>query len=357
MMSLRTVALALAALVASQAHAGALQTAPVERTTGATAYVAEGVVEAVRETTLAVEVQGRIAGIRVQAGDHVKAGQVLARIDARLVGQQAAASRAQVDAAQARLAAAQKEYERSQQLAQKHYISTAALERAEAEFRAREAAAKANNAEAAAADVGGSLHTLVAPYAGQVSSVDVSLGDMALPGRPLITLFDPRQLRVTAHVPSRVQVLPLADAASHTAELRLEMDAVPAGVMPGMFARVRLASGSTCTRDGTMGRDTAGSAGISMRAESAFISAAMAGGTWAVTRNCRGSNSVMSGRPGSAMSPSDTSTLDTWPAYGATSVCSDPPTSAAAASAMSALAAASRARNSASARSSAAWLM
>src|SRR3569623_1539082 len=114
MMSLRTVELALAALVASQAHAGALQPAPVERTRGATAYVADGVVEAVRETTLAVEVQGRIAGIRVQAGDLVKAGQVLARIDARLAGQPAAARRAQVAAAQARLAAAHKGYERSQ---------------------------------------------------------------------------------------------------------------------------------------------------------------------------------------------------------------------------------------------------
>ena len=49
-------------------------------------------------------------------------------------------------------------------------------------------------------------------------------------------------------VPSRVQVLPLADAASSKAELRLEMDAVPAGVMPGMFARVRLASGGTQAR-------------------------------------------------------------------------------------------------------------
>src|SRR3569832_2009990 len=91
MMSLRTVALALAALASSQAHAGPLQTAPVERTTGAAAYVAEGVVEALRETALAVEVQGRITDIRVQAGDRVKAGQVLARIDARLAGQQAAA--------------------------------------------------------------------------------------------------------------------------------------------------------------------------------------------------------------------------------------------------------------------------
>src|SRR3569832_138159 len=68
MMSLRTVALALAAPASSQAHAGPLQTAPVERTTGAAAYVAEGVVEALRETALAVEVQGRINDIRVQAG-------------------------------------------------------------------------------------------------------------------------------------------------------------------------------------------------------------------------------------------------------------------------------------------------
>src|SRR3569832_1747719 len=120
MMSLRTVALVLAALAASPAHAGALQTAPVERTSGAAAYVAEGVVEAVRETTLAVEVQGRIAGIRVQAGDRIKAGQVLARIDARLAGQQAAASRAQVDAAQARRAAARGGGGRGRRRAREH---------------------------------------------------------------------------------------------------------------------------------------------------------------------------------------------------------------------------------------------
>src|SRR3569833_4015376 len=275
MMSLRTVALALAALAASQAHAGALQTAPVERTTGATAYVAEGVVEAVRETTLAVEVQGRIAGIRVQAGDHVKAGQVLARIDARLAGQQAAASRAQGDAAQARLAAAQKEYERSQQLAQKHYISQAALERAEAEFRAREAAAKANIAAAAAADVGGSLHTLVAPYAGQVSSVDVSLGDMALPGRPLITLIDPRQLRVTALVPPAIAAEITADSA------RIEIPALPAVSRPIVPSRVQVLPLARRTRANMPGVTPAGTASISRRSSAVWLAASASGGTQA----------------------------------------------------------------------------
>lgn len=278
MMSLRMIALGLAVLAGVQAHAAGLTTAPVERTAGADEYVAEGVVEAVRETALAVEVQGRITELRVQAGDHVKSGEVLARIDARLAGQQAAASRALVDAAQARLAAAQKEYERSRQLAEKRYISQAALERAEAEFRAREAAAKADIAQAAAAEVGSSLRTLIAPYAGRISNVPVSLGDMALPGRALITLYDPRQLRVTIHVPAavaaelsaapesvrieipalpaasrvyaptRVQILPRADPASHTAELRLELSNVPASVMPGMYARAHLARGAARAR-------------------------------------------------------------------------------------------------------------
>src|SRR3569832_2460926 len=106
MMSLRTVALALVVFVFSLVFVGFLLFVPVERTTGAAAYVAEGAVEALRETALAVEVQGRITDIRVQAGDRVKAGQVLARIDARLAGQQAAAGRARGGAARARGAAA-----------------------------------------------------------------------------------------------------------------------------------------------------------------------------------------------------------------------------------------------------------
>ena len=42
---------------------------------------------------------------------------------------------------------------------------------------------------------------LVAPYAGVVGATQAELGDMAQPGRPLVTLFDPRALRVTATLP------------------------------------------------------------------------------------------------------------------------------------------------------------
>ncbi len=246
-----------------------LRTDLVERSGVGGAYPAEGVVEAVRQTVLAAQVQGKITALYVKAGDRVSAGQVLVRIDARAASKTAAASAATVKAAEARLFAAQKEYERVALLAEKHYISQAALERADAQFKAIQAEVEAQLALAAAADVSTSLYTLTAPYAARVSSVDVALGDMAMPGRPLISLFDPTALRVTVNVPQKgfadirlnggekieipalpeatrwlkpraVTVLPTADEVSHTVRLRLDFGAPPAGVMPGMFARAWL---------------------------------------------------------------------------------------------------------------------
>src|SRR4249920_433905 len=54
---------------------------------------AEGQVEAVRQTTLGAQVAGRIVALDVKAGDSVRAGQVLARIDARTADQAVAAGR------------------------------------------------------------------------------------------------------------------------------------------------------------------------------------------------------------------------------------------------------------------------
>ncbi|MFG5407464.1 HlyD family secretion protein [Piscinibacter sakaiensis] len=40
-----------------------------------------------------------------------------------------------------------------------------------------------------------------APYDGIVADVAVVLGDMAMPGRPLLTVYDPSRLRVSAPLP------------------------------------------------------------------------------------------------------------------------------------------------------------
>jgi len=97
------------------------------------------------------------------------------------------------------------------------------------------------------------------------------LGDMALPGRPILTLYDPSSLRVTATIPqttatslsvqqgakvelpgvtgaqnwitpTRVTVLPAADPNTHTLQIRLDLPPGIANVAPGMFARAWLPS-------------------------------------------------------------------------------------------------------------------
>lgn len=262
-------ALASAAITAHAAPAATpLATAVAESRTAGNDTSYDAVVEAVRQTTIAAQVAGAIVQLDVKAGDTVKAGQVLVRIDARAALQNAASGDATVAAARASLDVATKDYERQKQLFDKNYISQAALERAEAQYKATQAQVSAQLAQAGAAHTEAGLSVIRAPYAGVVSEVPVSLGDMALPGRPLLTIYDPRALRITAAVPqsaaqqaamantrielpglpatqrwqqpTAVTALPAADPGTHTQQLRLDLPGTLTGVAPGSFARAWL---------------------------------------------------------------------------------------------------------------------
>ena len=249
------------------AASGELATAPVQSAGVKATSGFDGVVEAVRQTVVAAQVSGAVTSLDVKAGDVVKAGQVLARIDARAAEQNVSASEAQVRSAQALLDVASKDFERQKQLFQKQYISQAALERAESQFKATQAQAAALLAQAGAARTQSGFYVVRAPFAGVVAEVPVALGDMAMPGKALLTMYEPGALRVTAAVPqsalvqpvqgvrvefpglpaaqrffvaAQVQVLPTVDAGTHTAQLRIGLPAGYAGAVPGLFARVWL---------------------------------------------------------------------------------------------------------------------
>lgn len=256
-------------LAPAWAGGAALATAPVQASAERALQAFDGVVEAVRSSAVAAPVAGAIVALPVQAGDRVQAGQTLARIDARAAEQQASASDAQVRSAQAQLEVARKDYERQKQLFDKQYISQAALERAESQYKATQAQAAALLAQAGAARTVSGLHVLRAPFAGVVAEVPVALGDMALPGKPLLTLYEPGALRVSAALPqgllgtpaaglkvefpglpeerrwvtpaaAQLQWLPTVDAATHTVQLRITLPAAQSGLAPGLFARVWL---------------------------------------------------------------------------------------------------------------------
>jgi RND family efflux transporter MFP subunit len=226
----------------------------------------DAVVEAVRQATLATQVAGTIVGLGVKAGDRVRAGQELVRIDASAAQQQVVGSTAQLEAAQASLNVAGKDLERQKQLFQKQYISQGALDRAQAQWEAARAQVQAQQAQTRVAQTQTGFFSVRAPFNGVVSDVAVTLGDMAMPGRPLVTLHDPSALRLSAAVPQSMlegvrhqltavryeiaghspkpvtaataQLLPSVDPITHTAQLRLALPAGIEGLVPGMFARV-----------------------------------------------------------------------------------------------------------------------
>jgi RND family efflux transporter MFP subunit len=226
---------------------------------------------------IAPQVSGSITALTVKAGDHVKAGQLLARIDTRMANQQAATNQAQVSAAQAQLSAARKEYDRKHRLFEKQYISQAALERAESDYKTAEAQTKAQLAQSGMSNVETGLHTINAPYAAVVAEVMTEVGGMAMPGQPILTLYDPNGFRVTVNVPqsqlanlkagsaikvlipaaaendrnitsTQMTVLPTADAVSNMIIIRLSLPQNLISLKPGMFARAMLPV------DGTKGK-------------------------------------------------------------------------------------------------------
>ncbi|MEI6734930.1 MAG: efflux RND transporter periplasmic adaptor subunit [Comamonadaceae bacterium] len=254
------------------ADAAPLATVAVQSSgaTGAERLSFDGVVEAVRQSTLSAQVAGAIVALNVKAGDRVRAGQELLRIDARAASQATAATVAQVEAARATMNVSSKEYERQKQLFQKQYISQSALDRAQAQFQASQAQMQALQAQSDAAHTQSRFFVINAPYAGIVSDVPVTLGDMAMPGAPLMIMYDPAALRVSAPVPpgtvtsgpaeaiqfeipglavaqalmapKSATLLPQVDAATHTAQLRLVLPDSLKGATPGLFARVWLAA-------------------------------------------------------------------------------------------------------------------
>ena len=259
-----------AALLAAEGDA-AVPTVKIEPQLRARSHASEATIEAVRQATVAAQVQGRVLEARVDAGARVRQGDVLMRIDTREADQAVAAAAANVAAAQARLVDARAALERTRSLRARNFISAAALDQAQAAFdaaRAQHAAAEAGRAQA---DASRGFATVTSPLTGVVAQRLTEPGEMAQPGRPLMLIYEPGALRAVADVPQQqlaslgrgalqakvefpesgrwldaasVTVLPAADPRTHTARVRVALPADAAGVVPGMAARVHFVVGS-----------------------------------------------------------------------------------------------------------------
>lgn len=185
-----------------------------------------GTVEARRSYLIGPTSAGRVLRVLVDAGDRVKAGQLLAemdpvdlqqRLDALDATQARAASaseaaQAQVADAQARRALAQANARRYQELGEKNFVSPGVVEARQQELLSAEAqlrAAQANQA-AAAQDLGrlraerAALEQqrrntrLLATQDGVVLARDAEPGSTVVAGQPVLRLIDPSSLWLRA---------------------------------------------------------------------------------------------------------------------------------------------------------------
>ncbi len=250
-----------AAVAAGQTR---LETATVQRVEAARERLFEGVIEAVRQSTVSAQTSGRITAIHFDVNDKVQKGALLVEIDDT---QQKAAleqARASLKAAQAKLIAARQAFNRISQLFRRGTAPKAQFDQAKAEYEAAQAGVKQAQAALKQAEEQLSYTRVRAPYSGIVTARHVQVGELAAPGKPLMSGFSTDELRAHVALPqryvpvirqngkasvvldlagrvrravSRMVIFPYSDPQTNTVTVRLYMRDKGKGLFPGMLVK------------------------------------------------------------------------------------------------------------------------
>jgi RND family efflux transporter MFP subunit len=166
------------------------------------AYTIElsGSVKATRSATVKASVAGNVVQWQVRAGETVKRGQVLGRIDARDLQARLAQAKQQ-EAAQAAATAMQaRQAEDSQRLADSGFISPSALQSAQDSLAAAQANLAAVNANVRLAQKALADSVVRAPFSGQVAQSMVEVGDRVGVNAPMVQIVDLGELEWEAQI-------------------------------------------------------------------------------------------------------------------------------------------------------------
>ena len=151
---------------------------------------------------IAPKMTARIIEIKVHAGDKVKKGDVIARLDERDIRAQEHAALAALAGASAQSNRAQADEQRTRSLYSKEAATREKFDAVVAQ--AKEAQAGVNQATSTVSEIRSHLADtlLLAPFDGVVVKRLQEPGDMGLPGVPVVTLQIPKGLRLEADVPA-----------------------------------------------------------------------------------------------------------------------------------------------------------
>lgn len=195
----------------------------VEPRTIESVVTAAGALTSRNTSVLSSKVMGRVSYLGVQEGDHVSAGKLLIRIESGEIA-------AQAFQAQAAYNNAKLQYDRIKGL----YDAKAStqVEMDQATLGLESAKAGLNAAKSME-----SYTTITAPITGQIMEKRINLGEMAMPGQPLLKIEDNLNLRLEVTVREQ-DILHIQTGKT----VNVQIDAMPGKSIPGKVAMVVPAS-------------------------------------------------------------------------------------------------------------------
>ncbi len=230
-----------------------VQTATVHSGTIQSRHVATTTLEAEREARVVAEVGGIVLEMLVEEGDHVRRGQVLARLDADR-------ARLEVLRAEATVGRLENEFRRNQTLLERNLVSREMYERSRFDFETQRAALELERLRLRKTDI-------VAPFDGVITERLVKQGQLLETHRAAFVIVDFSRLQAVLHVPERLsprlregqaarlsfdaldglsivaevaRVSPRVDRSSGTVPVTILVDNRDGRLRPGLFSRAEV---------------------------------------------------------------------------------------------------------------------
>jgi RND family efflux transporter MFP subunit len=224
---------------------------------------AVGTIRPVHETTIGAKLLARVVEVNLKAGQPVKAGDVLVRLDDTDLRAKRRQAEATLTAAEAARVQAEADANRSAKLLQSNAVSRQDYERAATALKAADA--ELSRAKESINEIQATLDwaTIKSPIEGIVIDKKVDSGDMVTPGQMLATLLDPKRMQLVASVRESLahrlqvgqtievqienfnkqcsgmvsEIVPEAESSSRAFQVKVT-GPCPEGVYSGMFGRI-----------------------------------------------------------------------------------------------------------------------
>lgn len=234
-------------------------------------YVAEsiGTLRAAARTDVSAQIAARILEIRVRAGDRVEVGDVLVRLDPSEFESALGEAEGAVVSAEASLRLAQQDFDRMAELVKQNAIAKAQYDAADRTVKTSQAQLDQARQAVARAKVRLGYTVIDAPQSGTIVDTLAEPGEIASPGRPLLTLYDLSSLRLEVPIMENLagkirtgdhlsvqidalenrqfeatvdEIVPQAQAASRSFLVKLRLPKID-GAYEGMFGRLQIPAG------------------------------------------------------------------------------------------------------------------